>query len=210
MGTVFLVDGHTSVLANSEINDTIPLEAGETQTLNGSFVVNVPFGVPVNGTPTDLTTLLADKFTGLLAYYPGYTYIDYDEGIDATNWDSSSSQGVGLGDRGNVYVLNGGVLLSSAVTLTGVAPSAAIITWEVFELSMENDINGVVLRKYTEGDPSDLTVQASFNNGTDYTSGITDGVQFDIPAFRQGAQFILRLTNSSGRRLWVGSWAVIY
>jgi len=210
MGSIFLIDGHTPVLANSEINDTIPLEFGDTQTLNGSFVVNVPFGVPIDGTPANLTALLSDKFAGLLAFYPGFTYISYDEGIDATNWNAAASSGVGLGDRGNVSIQDGGLLISSAVALTGAAPAAAIMTWEVFELSWDNDIDGVVLRKYTEGATTDLTVQASFDNGVSYSSGVTDGVQFNIPAWQQGTQFVLRVTNSSGRRLWVGSWAVVY
>lgn len=210
MGTVFLIDAHTAVLANSEINDTIPLEFGDTQVLNGSFVVNVPFGVPIDGTPANLTDLLTNKFTGLLAYYPGYTYIDYDEGIDSTNWNASASSGVGIGDRGSTYLhSSSGLLSSSAVTLTGAAPANAIVTWEVFERLNDNPKDGVMVHTYTEVDPSDLSISVSFDNGVNFNT-VTDGVQFTIAAFQQGTQFIFRCTNSSGRRLWVGSWAVIY
>ena len=43
MGTVFLLDANTAPIGDSEINDTIPIEMGDTQILNGSFLVIVPF-----------------------------------------------------------------------------------------------------------------------------------------------------------------------
>jgi hypothetical protein len=213
MGTVFLVDAHTAVLLNSEINDTIPLESGNTQTLNGNFVVNVPFGVPIDGIPSNLTDLLTKKFAGMLAYYAGYTYIDYDDGIDATGWDSSNSTGVSLGNRGTTSIANGGTLQSSALALSGAAPSAAIVTWEAFEVTgflTDNPKNGIKLRKYEEKDASDLTASVSFNGGSTWITPVTDGVQFSISPADQGTSFLIKLANSSGGRLWVGSWAVIY
>lgn len=213
MGTLFLIDAHTPVLLNSEINDTIPLETGDTQVLNGSFGVNVPFGVPVEGTPGSLIELLTKKFTGLLAYYPGYTYIDYDEGIDSSGWDASSSSGVIIGSRGTTNIADSGYLQSNALALTGAAPSDAIVTWEVFEVIgflTENAKDGVKIRRYEEMDPSDLSVQVSFDGGSSWINPVTDGVQFSIPVGQQGTSFVILLTNSSGKRLWVGSWAVIY
>jgi hypothetical protein len=58
MGTLYLIDAHNPVILNSEINDTIPLMPGETQVINGSFVVRVPFTTPIDGNPTDLSDLL--------------------------------------------------------------------------------------------------------------------------------------------------------
>lgn len=213
MGTLFLIDAHTPVLLDSEINDTIPIEMGDTQIINGSFPVNVPFGVPIDGTPANLTELLSQKFTGLLAFYPGYTYIDYDEGVDATGWDAANSAGAGIGNRGAAYANDGGYLSSNPLATTGAAPSAAIVTWEVFEvtgMSTENSKSSVFVKRYGEKDPSDLTVWASFDGGTTWINPVTDGVQFSIPGWQQGTSFVIRFSNSSGSRLWVGSWAVIY
>jgi hypothetical protein len=212
MGTVYMIDSHTPVLLDSEINDTIPIETGETQILNGSFPVNVPFGIPIDGAPADLTELLTQKFTGLLAFYPGYMNLDYDEGIDSSGWDAANSQGVCIGDRGTSHIIDGGALRSN-VTVLSSAPSAAIITWEVFEILgflTENAKDGVKVSRYEEKDPSDLTVWASFDGGTTWINPVTEGVQFSIPAWQQGTNFIIRFSNSSGDRLWVGSWAVIY
>lgn len=212
MGTVYMIDSHTPVLLDSEINDTIPIETGETQILNGSFPVNVPFGIPIDGAPADLTELLTQKFTGLLAFYPGYMNLDYDEGIDSSGWDAANSQGVCIGDRGTSHIIDGGALRSN-VTVLSSAPSAAIITWEVFEILgflTENAKDGVKVSRYEEKDPSDLTVWASFDGGTTWINPVTEGVQFSILAWQQGTNFIIRFSNSSGDRLWVGSWAVIY
>lgn len=212
MGTLFLIDAHTPVLLNSEINDTIPLEAGETQVINGSFGVNVPFGVPIDGTPANLTALLAQKFTGLLAYYPGYANITYDEGIDASGWDASTSSGATIGDRGTTRVNNTGLVQSNPVALSS-TPSAAILTWELFQITgalSENPKDGIKIRRYEEVDASNVNPSVSFDNGATWIGSITEGVQFSIPAWQQGSTFLIRFANNSGNTLWVGSWAVIY
>lgn len=212
MGVLYLIDAHNPVLLDSEINDTIPVETGDTQNINGSFPVNVPFGVPIDGTPANITELLTQKFAGLLAFYPGYTYINYDEGIDLSGWDAANSTGVGLGSRGTTHIADGGLLRSNSVSLSGSDPTQAITTWEVYEVtgfSTENDKDGAKVRRYEEADPSDLLVTVSFNNGAGWTVA-TDGVQFNVAVSNRGTDCIIRMSNSSGKRLWVGSWAVIY
>ena len=210
MGTVYLIDAHNSVLANSEINDTIPLEAGDSQLINGSFVVNVPFGTPVDGNPTDLTDLITKKFTGLLAYYPGFTYIDYEDCLDATGWDTGTAYtGYSVGERMSNFLYDGGTLQSNPVTLSGSAPSEAIITWEVFELTKTNPKDGVLAAEYIEKDASDLSVQVSFNNGANWYA-VTDGVLFSVPPVGVGTDFLINITTAISGRRWVASWAVLY
>jgi hypothetical protein len=213
MGTVFMLDAHTSPITNSEINDTIPIEKGDTQILNGSFLVNVPFGVPMDGICSDLNDLLTKKFAGLLAIYPGYTYIDYDEGIDGLGWDATDSIHVRIGSRCTTTIMSGGYLTSNLVSLSGPAPSAAILTWEVFEIQgllSENPKNGVLVRRYVEKDADDFSVWASFDDGVTWTSGISDGVQFSPYPWGMGTDFRVRFANLSPDRRWIGSWAVIY
>ena len=216
MGVLYLIDAHTPVLLDSEINDTIPLESGETQVINGSFPVNVPFGVPIDGTPANLSELTTQKFAGLLAFFPGYTYIDYDDGIDGSGWNSASSRQAAIGDRGNTFLysndgVNESYLTSSALAMTGPAPSEAIVTWEVYELVRVNDKGSALVRTYEELDPSELTCNVSFDGGSTYVNSVTDGVQFTIPPGSQGTSFVMYLeSGSTTRRFWVGSWAVIY
>jgi len=214
MGTVYLIDAHNTVLANSEINDTIPLEAGESQLINGSFVVRVPFGIPIDGTPEDLAELETQKFAGLLAFFPGFTYIDYDDGLDATGWDTTNSEGVRLGSRMTTSIADTGTLQASPITLTGPAPSTAIITWEVFEVTPPGDAtydpkDGTFSRLYTEADASNLQCQVSFDNGSSWNI-VTDGVLFTVPFADQGTDFIIQFTTATSGRFWIGSWAVLY
>ena len=213
MGTLYLIDGHNAVLANSEINDTIPLEAGESQLINGSFVVRVPFGIPIDGTPANLAELETQKFTGLLSFYPGFTYIDYDDGLDATGWDAALTQGARLGSRMTTSFAAGGGATSTLVALTGVAPATVIVTWEVFETtrpgSADDPKDGVFSRRYTEGDAADFVCEVSFDSGSNWNT-VTDGVLFAVPLPDQGTNFKIRFTNSTGDRKWIGSWAVLY
>ena len=218
MGTVFLLDAHTTPIGDSEINDTIPVEKGDTQILNGSFLVNVPFGAPIDGICSNLTDLLTKKFAGILATYPGYTYISYDEGIDDLGWDASSAAHARIGSRCTTSLspngfFGGGYLTSNIVTLSGVAPSVAILTWEVFEIQgllSENPKDGVLVRRYEEMDASDLDALVSFDGGANWIGSITEGIQFSIPAWQQGTDFMVRFSNAASDRRWVGSWAVIY
>jgi hypothetical protein len=209
MGTVYLVDAHNLTLADSEINDTIPLEYGDTLPIMGSFPVSIPFGVPVDGNPSDLTDLITKKYTGLLAYYPGFTYIDYDDCLDATGWDTSLYEGYTLGERLTTSIYDTGTLQSNAVTLTGTAPSEALVTWDVFQLTRANPKDGILVREYQEVDAANLQCQVSFDNGSSWQI-VIDGVLFSIPPASQGTNFIIQFTTATSGRYWLGSWAVLY
>jgi len=191
VSTLYLIDGHNAVLANSEINDTIPLETGETQLINGSFAIRVPF----------------------VAFFPGFTYIDYDDGLDATGWDATLTQGARLGSRMTTSFAAGGGSTSTLITLTGSAPTTVIVVWEVYEVtrpaSSDDPKDGVFTRLYTEGDAVDFVCEVTFDNGVSWNT-VVDGVLFAIPLADQGTQFKIRFTNSTGDRKWIGSWAVLY
>lgn len=215
MSVLYLIDAHSPVLGSSRIRDTIPLEPWDAQTINGSFAVRVPFGVPVDGVPLTLSDLLTSKFSGLLAYYPGYTDISYDEGIDGSGWDALTSRAVQIGARGTTSIgpssgVTTSVLQSVPVSLGFTAPSVAVVTWEVFVLDTINPKNGGLVRNYIEADSSNLEASVSFDGGV-YWHSVTDGVQVTIPAPSMGTDFCIRLENpSTSNRFWVGSWAVIY
>ena len=209
MGTLYLVDAHNSTLANSEINDTIPLEEGDSQDIIGSFVVRIPFGLPIDGTPTDLSDLISKKFAATLAYYPGFLYVDYEDGLDATGWDSSTAVGTFLGERMTTTMVDKGIIRSNAVTLT-TAPSEAVFTWEIFDITLGDPKEGVLSRSYSELSPSiGVAAQVSFDNGYTWL-GVSDGTLFSIPLANRGTDFKVELSNFSGQKVWIGSWAIIY
>lgn len=210
MSTHYLIDAHTTPIANSEINDVRFSTIGES-VLNGSFIVRLPDGVSLGAAPpTDLTDLLTKKHTGLLAFYAGYTRITFDDLLDPADLDPSSSTGVSLGDRGSVSIYPGGILQTDVVPLTGLAPPEAITTWEVATRNYIDASGDPIQAVYQEQDPTALmTCDVSFNGGGTFNP-VTDGQFFNVPVPDQGTNLVFRWTNTSSSRVYLTSWAVIY
>jgi len=210
MSTLYFFEAHNNVLANSGIDDTVQSEVPVA--FNGSFVVRVPNGVRLDGNPpSTLSDLLLQKYVGLLALYPGFTNIVYDEMTDATGFVPASQAGVTLGSRGTISILGTGQAETTMVVLAS-TPNDCIVTWEAFDVTETNPATGTdnrLIREYDEVDASDLVVQASFNNGLNF-QGVLDGTLQTIAPGVQGNQLILRITNNVASRRWLGSWAVIY
>lgn len=216
MGTLYLIDQHNTVLADSKINDTLSVTSGVSftgvQATRGSFVVNVPYEVPMDGVPEDLDDLITKKYAGILALYPGYSNILFDEQIDATGWSFPPATGIPIctvGERQSTSVSLGGTLDSSITSLVS-TPGAAIFRWEAFQYIYDSDPVQTVDRRYNEIDPAQFGVTASFNNGANFNT-VTNGVLLSIPLANQGNQFKIRFQHPSGAsRLWLASWSLIY
>lgn len=204
MGTLYCIDMHTSVINNSEINDTVVLDSG-TFPMAGSFIVRVPFEVSVK-VPTSLTDLITQKHTNTLALHPGFTHILFDDQLDATGWNATSSTKVTLGKRQTNSAQTTGILQSVMTTL-GSIPSTAIMTWEVFRVNLTDPATGLQNRTYEEMPTTDMACTVSFDNGAHFIAA-TDKVPFTIND--TGNQFIVKFTNGSGERRWMGSWALVY
>src|ERR1700733_4929294 len=137
MSTLYLLEGTNTSLGASAIEDTVNLDMSsdsgdDTYTLRGSFPVTVPFDIPMDGLPTDLNSLILKKYQGMLSIYPGYSNILYDEQVDATGWDYTSSAGCTFGERQNNSITgNSATMQSSMATLTS-APTSYIFRWEAF------------------------------------------------------------------------------
>ena len=208
MSMLYLFEGHNNVLANSGIDDTI--QATDPVNIDGSFVVRVPNGVRLDDDPpATLADLLTQKHLGLLALYPGFANIAYDGCTDATGFTLASQTGVTLGSRSTISILRLGVAETDMFALAS-TPNDCIVYWEVFNIVEANPaMNGRFTRSYDEVDSTDLTVQASFDNGANFTA-VTEGTLHTINPLVQGNQLILRFTNPGVNRRWLGSWAVIY
>jgi len=216
MASLYLVDAHNTVLNNSKINDTLSVPAGlsytGTRSTRGSFVVQVPYEVPLEGTPTDLTDIMTKKYQGILSLYPGYSNILYDEQTDATGW--AFPPGVGtpictVGERQSTSVSTGGTL-DSVVTVLGTTPAQCVLRWESYQYIYTDDPSLVVDRQYNEQDGTQFAVSVSFNNGANFNA-VTSGVVFSIPLAHQGNQFKIRFQRNAGVfKLGLAAWSLIY
>jgi hypothetical protein len=213
MGTLYLVDAHNTVLLNSKIHDVVNLLAGDTQALRGSFPINVPFDVPIDGAPTDLNDLITKKYLGILAVYPGFNHILFDEQIDALDWlPTAFGSSFTLGSRQTNGVLGGtSDYLYSTTQVMASTPTVAVIRYEFFQYIESDPASGQYTRSYQDitTDP-DIEVQVSFNNGNTFTN-VSNGSVVNIPIGDQGNQFQIQFHRSSaGTPVNIGSWAVVY
>lgn len=220
MSTHYLVDTHVtpfSAAGNPRILDVIEASGG-TSPMVGGLTIRVPDYVPIQPPTTVFTPgtgLLARKYQGLLAYYAGFPYITYDDLTDLSGVNFASSTRGYFGNRGEVSIAPGGSFVSTVVTLSGTAPSQAIVTWEAYTVTtapLENQRDLRTARTYTEVPASTLDCVTSFNEGDPSVEyyGATDGNVLNIPAIGQGTSFSIRLSNPSSSRVWLGGWAVIY
>lgn len=213
MSAHYLVDLFENPLANARILD-VRNPSNDQSLSNGSFIVRVPDGVQVVS-PTDLTDLLTKKYAGLLAFYTGFTRITFDDLTDAmgVNMAPGASAFLTSGLRGSVglYPTAGARVQSVVTPLIPAQPTVCVVTFEVFRYTATDDKADRFQRTYEEvaAIPLNVTCSVSFNGGATFLP-TTDGAVLNMLIGDQGTSFIIRLTNVSAQRLFVGSWAVIY
>jgi hypothetical protein len=216
MGSLYLIDTHSTVLATSKINDTVSSPAGYSTAIpiRGSFVVNVPFDVPLDGVPQDLSDLITKKYAGILAMYPGYQNILYDEQIDSVGWVFPPTLGGGvargtMGDRQTNSIAFPGAIESSTTTLVS-TPQTCVLRWDAFDYIYDDSTSVQEQRYYQEADPTVFNVFVSFNGGSTWNA-VQNGLIFSIPSADQGSSFKIAFqTSGVGQRHYLGSWALVY
>jgi len=211
MSTLYLIEANNNVLANSAINNVMNLQDG-TYPIRGTFPVLLPFDVPLEGVPTGLNDLVTKKYQGMLALYPGYTNILFNEMNDVGGWETSVSFGTGLrhfGARKTVSLGPAFTALQSTVTNLGFAPTNAILRWQVFSYEITDvGVDGEISRVLREEDPAFLNAAVVFNGGI-FPS---NGVPFTIPVGIQSSNVYVTFNNTPHQteRLYLASWALIY
>lgn len=211
MGTLYLIDAHNPTLLSSKINDTVNLQTGDSHSVRGSFPVNLPFDIPMDGAPTDVSELITKKYQGILTIYPGYTHILYDEQIDATGWDTTASSGYTLGERqtNSVRYYINGRLTSSTQTLAS-TPDTCVVRYEAFKYIETDPATGQYTRRYQDiSDSVDAFFEVSFDDGFNYFR-VFSGVLLNIPLSARGNQFKVRFYFGQAEQVYLGSWAIIY
>ena len=201
MSIHYLVDPFTP---GRGIIDVTKAEAGGTDS-TGGLLIRIPDGTAVHGAPKDLEALLLAKADGLLAYYAGFTSIAYEDCLTASGVQDTNGVIVGAGVA-NHCLLSDGYLATASVALAS-APSVCVVVWEAYSFVNVDPANERFSRVYLEEDSDALECNVSFNG---VPGSVTNGVVYNVPAGNQGTDLVLEFTNTSGSRLYLGSWAVIY
>jgi hypothetical protein len=206
----YLVDVHSNPLSGARVLDVTDPPDGRSL-MNGGSIIFVPNYVSVQD-PTGVADLITKKYQGLLAYYAGFGNIVYDDLLDTLGVDFGNPGLKGsFGDRGAITLPRTGFFSSLPVAL-GSPPAQAIITWDSYTTTCDTaTTTDRTLRHYKEASsgPSNWTCQVSFDGGLHYYP-TTDGAVLNIPVVGRGTSFVLHLTNISGDKLGLGSWALIY
>lgn len=217
MSVIYLVDTQVTPITNSRIVDVIlnPSATGEVR-VDGLTPIRIPDGVRVVD-PTSFSDLLTQKYAGILAQYPGFTNIIFDDLLDATGVQIAAppSDMRKSGERATV----GGAFNATAVDVSAFGTlTQCVLVYEQFFWRYVDDKNGRIARYYVESPPvAAHQVSVSANGGTDENLALSgDLVAFDLDEQGDSVQVEFKTaigqagTNAEGRLLQVGSWAVIY
>lgn len=212
MSTLFIIDGHTNPIANSDINE---VRYNTTQApLTGNFIVRVPNDMALAENPSNLSGLLAAKYAACLTFFSTFANIVFEDFTDTPGIDNPNSPGTFEGIRCTTRVGpriggSGGILRTDTAVLGG-PPSIVAVTWEVFQVATTNPPTGRLTQQFSEAPSSNFTAEISFNNGGSWTA-VTDRSITNIAGGDQGTNMVLRFTNSSAvNAQWLGSWAVLF
>jgi hypothetical protein len=211
MAANYIINAHSNPISSARIIDVMYPPTGQID-LNGTFIVRVPEGIAVVE-PTSVVDLLSQKYQNLIALYVTTQYVAYDDMLDATGIDLGTSSNLITGERNSIGLFPGSILTSNMATLSGAGPAQAFVTWELFEITYSDPVNGRVTRTYNEvpSTPTYASVQVSFNNGATPFLSCSDGNVLNIPPADRGTQLLFRITNvHPTKRLYLASWAVVY
>lgn len=213
MATIYLFDMHVPVLANARLVDVVSTTASDPEVrVDGLTPIKVPDGVRVVN-PTSLTDLLAQKYAGILAMYPGLANIIYDDLLDGSGIEASG-QVSKTGGRGSVGGACATLLTDPNADVTPTVVSQCILVCEEFTWRYVDPKNGRLERYYVEL-PGSSVHGLSVNGGASY-SPATSGAVVAFPPAETGSLVNIRLFNfddsvtGDGRVKHIGSWAVIY
>jgi len=213
--------------------------------MNGGFVVRVPSGVDFDThaprTPGDsirMFSIQAEKATGLLAKFPGYTNYVFDDMLDATGFDASTASGCVLGGRNGVFLTDSGnvtgrIPATVDTVAVGLAstPAQATLYFEAFFVvpssdhsvllsaagdgpaNPKDDRMSMVFRPVTSNLSAALGMDVSFNGGSTFITNVLSEDLINIAPADQGNSLIVRFykpNSSVSFPTGISSWAVIY
>lgn len=203
---IYLADLFHSPYTSAGILD---VETNPNAILSGTFPIRIPDELGVVPTPYDVSGVLTEKYSTLLAFYTNFTRIAYDHLLDTTGLSITPSTKGEFGPRGHIRLYPGCVLESIPVGL--MAPNAAqcLVTWECFTFEYQDTNDAPGDYSYTTTAASNLTCDVSFDGGANWLTTM-DGMVLNIPVPLRGINFLIRFTNSGISKVGLGSWSLLY
>jgi hypothetical protein len=210
MSIHYLINPFTS---NGDIIDVKTPENGQSDA-TGAAVIRIPDGVSIDSSPSNLSELLTAKYDAILAANPGFTTIVADSCMDVSSFNTASLTAGALFSSGtaNHCILDNGIVEAAAVDVTPDVPTQAVLIWEEYSFSDVNDKDGRMRRTYVEESGNNLTAFITFDGGTPIIINGTmasNGAVVNLGGYT-GSSLIVGFINTSGSRVYLGSWAVIY
>jgi hypothetical protein len=213
MSTHYLIDpfGDSSspdFLLGAPIVDTVYTLIGESE-CTGSLVVRVDDSIFLRPSPDpiiNLGTLLAAKYAGIIAAYPGFQHVLYDQCLDATGVNTANSSHVMISSGvTNHCVLPGGHLETQATSLDNDVVPQFVLLYEIYAYASDEQ-SGRYKRLYQE--ISSTQVSVNFSNGP--ITNVVSGQVVNVPEDKQGSEITVIFDNVDLPRYYVGSWAILY
>lgn len=181
---------------------------------NGFKVVKVPDEVPIDSdvSPFTETQLQSQKYSGLLAKYLDFSFVQYDILDDATGWNTAATGFRGAVGNNVAWVApNDGVADGRLETITIDISSDGsfkdfLVYWDLYSVPVET--TGLLTRtKYVEEVPESVNVSISNDGGSTFTSVLHTQ---PIELAGAGNQLVLRFDNADTDRYYIGSYAILY
>lgn len=221
MSTVYCMDLHNPVLMNSQVKYVTTAKYGELIPMVGTFPVSIPSDLTLDGPhPTSLSDLITQKTNAIKAKYPIYNQIIHDECVNRDNFTINPSQYLHwLGDRkticfGRSMDRFGDANFLRSNMFENYGNSTGLILVEFFKYVTTNPVNGKVMRYYQELDPvgvdaSGISIEISQQDDANWIV-VQHGVPYSTTsALNSGHLFRIRFRNTSGQRIWLGSWTAL-
>lgn len=210
MSTHFLFDVNTNPVANSKLRDV--RRDASSSPIRGTFVVRVgPDLILTGNPPTDLNSLITAKYNALMAFYPTYGHIVFDEMAEGPGLDftvTTKTKGAQIGSRGTVVLQPNG-FVTTTMSALATTPATAVLTWEAYSITFDDFRDSIPTKSYVEAATSNITAQVSFNNGGTFHT-VSPGALINIALVDQGNQLLVKFTNAFTSPLCLGSWALVY
>ena len=211
MSIHYLINSFTPTWDIVDVNTATTGQSNAT----GSVVVRVPDGVAIHNDPTNLSTLITEKYDGLLAFYAGFQGIISDPlwGGSTIDFSSSLTGRIATTSLEGVKIYgSGGFQTVNQVGIFGTPPTQVVLTFELYHYIDSDDKTGRFQRTYAEYPqtpvPSFWSL-VSFNGGATMVP-VPNGTVANIPLADQGNDLSVFFFNFSGQPVRMSSWALVY
>src|SRR5690606_17909899 len=160
-----MFDMHVSNIADARLVDVVMTsEPGSEFRVDGLTPVRIPDGVHVEN-PANLTELLEQKYAGILAQYPGFTNVIYDDLLDADDV-TTFSRVTKLGARGTIAGGFGSATVDVSASVAAVTQCVLIYEHFTWRYAMPRD--GRVERYYVEEPEAAHTASVTVDGGSTF------------------------------------------